>query len=200
MKLISRVPAVQVKRAFVAAQLARRKGNKKLYLPMLSRKDFSRKFNKAKVRAKKMTDAELDRFIGKEFIPRRNAYRSVRWYVGIVNINEAGVWKGAGGLPLAWTRGSLGSTAKYVRQALKRNSKLLKKRARRSIPRILSTSVDAVQSDKYLLPIVLPPGTIKSCRRGMQKLKGDIDDGCMRSIALAVSGKKSIKAYIGVVA
>jgi hypothetical protein len=27
---------------------------------------------------------------------------------------------------------------------------------------------------------------------------GDIDDGCMRSIALAMSGKKSIKVYFGV--
>ncbi len=29
-------------------------------------------------------------------------------------------------------------------------------------------------------------------------MKYDIDDGCIRAVALAVTGKKSFKAYIGI--
>jgi len=29
-------------------------------------------------------------------------------------------------------------------------------------------------------------------------MKGDIDDGCMRSIAMAISGKKDITVYFGI--
>ncbi len=29
-------------------------------------------------------------------------------------------------------------------------------------------------------------------------MKGDIDDGCMRSIALAISGKNNIVVYFGI--
>ena len=52
-----------------------------------------------------------------------------------------------------------------------------------------------IQKEKYLFPVVLPGGTMG--RKGLKKMKGDIDDGCMRSIALAISGKKKIKMYIG---
>ena len=35
-------------------------------------------------------------------------------------------------------------------------------------------------------------------KRLKRKMKGDIDDGCMRSIALTIKGAKTIKAYIGI--
>ncbi len=198
MKLISPVRGIEVKRAFVISQHIRRHGNKnKRYLPLLSKEEFARKLKSAKAYVKKMNDVQLDRIIAKEWPPRRDAYNGVEWHLGVVDANEVAVWKGAGGLPVAWTNGSLSKTAKKVSLAMKKNSELLKSRVKRSIPRILQTSSDIVQKDKYLFPIVLPGGTIPQCRKGLKKLKGDIDDGCMRSIALAISGKKKIKAYIG---
>jgi hypothetical protein len=157
-----------------------------------------KKLNKAKSRVKKLTDVQLDRIIGKEYIPRRDAYNSVDWYIGTVRTSEVAVWKAAGGLPVAWTKDSLDVTARKVSEALYKNLKLLKSRIKRSVPRILKTSAEAIQQDRYLFPIILPAGTIPQCRQSMKKFKGDIDDGCMRSIALAASGKKTIKAYIGV--
>ena len=63
---------------------------------------------------------------------------------------------------------------------------------------MLATNVRLLQSEKYLLPIIFKSGTGTLGRRGLKRvMKGDIDDGCMRSIALAVSGKKVIRAYIG---
>jgi hypothetical protein len=35
-------------------------------------------------------------------------------------------------------------------------------------------------------------------KRLKTKMKGDIDDGCMRSIALAISGRNPITVYFGV--
>lgn len=197
MKLLFPVSRIEVKRAFVASQQVRYQHHRR-YLPLLSKVEFSKKLRAAKVKVKKLSGARLDRIIGKEYPPRRDAYNSVDWYVGIVKITEIAVWKGAGGLPIAWTRRSLAATAKKVSVAMKGNSKLLNSRIKRSVPRILQTSAEMVQKDKYLFPIILPPGTIKHCRQGVEKFKGDIDDGNMRSIALAVGGKKTIKAYIGV--
>jgi hypothetical protein len=197
MKLISPVPRIDVKRAFIASQYTRYQSHRR-YLPLLTKQEFSKKLARAKARAKKLNNAQLDRIIGKEWKPRRDAYNSVDWYIGTVKTNEVAAWKGAGGLPIFWTKGPLIATAEKVSEALRKNSKLLKSRIKRSVSRILQTSADTIQKDRYLFPIILPAGTIPDARRGMKKFKGDIDDGCMRSIALAISGKKTIKAYIGV--
>lgn len=197
MKLIKPVGKTEVKRAFVVAQYIRKRGVKR-YLGALSEKEFERKLAAAKKYAKGLDGAKLDRAIGKEDIVRRDNYNAVRWYLGTVRTSEVGVWSGAGGLPSAWTKGSLEDTGKKVAHALKTGSKLLKSRVKRAIPGILKTSVRSVQDENYLLPIVLPGGFRASCRRGSKVFKGDIDDGCMRSIALAVNGERTIRAYIGI--
>ncbi len=196
MKLIKAVRRIDVKRYFVASQYIRKHGSKSRYLPLLSRAVFIKKLSRAKRYAEKLKESQLDRIIKNEYEKRWKAYNNVEWYLGIASVSELGVWKGAGGLPVQWTRGSLKQTAEKVKAAMKRNSSLISKRARRAIPRILQTSADLIQKDKYLFPIVLPGGT--QGRKGLQKMKGDIDDGCMRSIALAVKGCKKLKVYIGV--
>jgi hypothetical protein len=63
---------------------------------------------------------------------------------------------------------------------------------------MLATNVEMLQGEKYLLPIIFKGGTGTRGRHGLKRImKGDIDDGCMRSIALAVSGTKVIRVYIG---
>ena len=72
-------------------------------------------------------------------------------------------------------------------------------RAAKAVPGILNTCVDVIQDEKYLLPIVFEGNTGTRGRwRLKSKMKGDIDDGCMRSIALAVAGRTKIHVYFGV--
>lgn len=59
-------------------------------------------------------------------------------------------------------------------------------------------NIHLLQKEKYLLPIIFKGGTgTKGRKRLKRQMKGDIDDGCMRSIALAISGKKILYVYIG---
>lgn len=142
-----------------------------------------------------MSEYALDKILlRKNRSKRRDSYSKAQWYIGTVKTSEVGVWKGAGGLPIAWTRGSLAQTGRLVKSGLKQSSPLITDRAKTAIPGILK-SLSLFQKEKYLLPIILPGGSI--ARRGLKRMQGDIDDGCMRSIALAVSGKKTIKAYVG---
>jgi len=143
-----------------------------------------------------MKNVQLDKHL--EWPRRVHAYNVSHWYLGKVKTSEVGVWKGAGGLPLSWTNGSLKDTADKVRRALGKNSKSLKKRARYAISNMIATNVGMLQSEKYLLPIIFKGGTGTRGRRGFKRvMNGDIDDGCMRTIALAVHGVKVIRAYIG---
>ncbi len=145
-----------------------------------------------------MTDTQLDGQISPEWPRRLRSYNASDWYVGEVKTNEVGVWKRAGDLPLSWTNGSLKETADNVREALAKDSKRLAKRARRAVVNMLATNVGMLQSEKYLFPIIFKGGTGTLGRRGLKRvMKGDIDDGCMRSIALAVHGARTIRAYIG---
>lgn len=145
-----------------------------------------------------MTVKQLDKNISPDWPRRIRSYDLSDWYLTEVKTSEIGVWKRAGDLPLSWTNGSLKETANKVRDALQKNSKLLVKRARRAISNMLATNIGLLQSEKYLLPIIFKGGTGTRGRRGLKRvMKGDIDDGCMRSIALAVNGAKVIRAYIG---
>ncbi len=145
-----------------------------------------------------MTNKQLNKHISPDWPRRLHGYDSSAWYLGEIKPSEVGVWKRAGDLPLSWTNGSLKDTADKVREALARNSKKLARRARRAVSNMLATNVSMLQSEKYLLPIIFKGGTGTLGRRGLKHVtKCDIDDGCMRSIALAVHGNKIIRAYIG---
>jgi len=198
MRKIKKVNVLEVKRCFVVSQLVRKQKFKKRYLGLLSQKEFLKKLKISKKKTFSYSEKKLDKIIADEWKKRLKAYNSCDWFIGEVKINEVGVWKKAGGLPLSWTDGLLKETAQKVKDAFNKNPKLLTKRARQTIPNILKTNVKLLQKEKYLLPIVFVGGT---GTRGRKKLKRqtqyDIDDGCIRSVALAVSGLKTIKAYIG---
>ena len=57
---------------------------------------------------------------------------------------------------------------------------------------------DIISQEKTLFPIVFAGGHgtcgRKWCRK---KMTGDIDDGCLRAIALAISGYKTLNVYFG---
>lgn len=120
MKLIKKVSRVEVKRAFVKTYLLRKFGiarkNKKV-IPYETAYLIANK--KANTILKKMSEKELDKYIGK-WKKRLNAYEKADWYIGEVSTTEVGVWRKAGGLPHAWTNHSLAYTAKMVKNALKK--------------------------------------------------------------------------------
>lgn len=196
MKILKKVGVREVKRTFVIGNEVRIQKGGRRYLGKISAEEFIKKVAQSKKKVLQMSDKQLNNRI--EDPQRLDSYNTSGWYLGEVTASEVGVWKRAGGLPLSWTNGSLKDTADIVRDALHKNSKAFAKRARRAISNMLATNVGVLQSEKYLLPVIFKGGKKSPARRGLKHVtKGYIDDGCMRSIALAVHGAKVIRAYIG---
>lgn len=201
MRILRTVKTIEVKRAFaIANHLTQRKnlGNNRKFLKSLSEKEFKQKLRTAKKRILKVTEQTLDTLITPKWPKRLNAYNTSTWYVAEMHLSELGVWTRAGDLPLRWTNGSLEDTARNVKRGFSKGSKLLKKRPKHTIPNILEIKTHLDQKEKYLYPIVFKTDTGTGGRRRLiRKMKGDIDDGCMRSIALAISGRDPITVYFG---
>ncbi len=202
MKLLRKVPAIEVKRTFVIADhITQRKnlGNNRKFLKDLSPEEFEKKLHASKRAVLKLKVRSLEKLITPKWPIRINAYNGSQWYLAQMSPRELGVWTRAGNLPLRWTNGSLAETAGKVARGLRRKSKSIKRRPKHSIPNILNIKDHLDQKEKYLYPIVFKTDTgTKGRRRLKRKMKGDIDDGCMRSIAMAISGKDPILVYFGI--
>jgi hypothetical protein len=198
MNKVRKASALSVKRAYLVADAVRRSSVGTDFLGPISVREFRTKLALAKKKILALPEKKLDLLIHKAHPPRLRAFDSADWYYGTFSPHEAGVWRRAGKLPLEWTNGTLEETAEHVKKAMETKSKRLKNRAKSAIPNILRTNVDLIQKEKYLLPIIFESGTGTNGRgRLRRKTTGDIDDGCMRSIALAIHGATRIKAYIG---
>jgi len=199
MRILSPIPRIKVKRTFVTAQKMRfSRSRKQRFLPELTKSEFLKKLRQAKATAKRMNENQLDTFIANEYQKRADAYNNADWYRAQVSTREIGVWRRAGQLPTEWTNGSLAETALKVRRGFKSNSKHIRGRAKRALPRIIKFA-DSISKEKYLFPIVFAGGTgTRGRKRFRIKMKGDIDDGCMRSIALALTGRKTLDVYFGI--
>jgi hypothetical protein len=202
MKILKKVRTIEVKRAFVISDhLTQRKisGNNRKFLKSISEKQFHKKLSSSKKTLLKLKEKDLDKRVSPKWPKRINSYNVSQWFLAEIDPKEMGVWKRAGNLPLKWTNGSLYETAKNVEAALEKNSILLKQRPKHAIPNILKIRAHLEQKEKYLYPITFKSNTGTRGRRGLKrKMKADIDDGCMRSIALAINGNKSIRVYFGV--
>ncbi len=205
MNLIKEVKTIEVKRTFVIAdQIARPYKRRKLindqkFLKDISETEFHKKLADTKNKILKLGEKDLDKLVCPEWLKRLDAYNNSKWFVTDVSPSEVGVWPRAGSLPLRWTNRSLAETAEKVERGFKRKSESIKRRPKHAIPNILKIKDQLEQKEKYLYPIVFKTDTgTKARRRLKRKMKGDIDDGCMRSIALAISGKDSIRVYFGV--
>ncbi len=200
MRLIREVKAIEIKRTFVIADyITQRKnlGNNRKFLKDISEKEFEKKLHKAKNVILKLKEKKLDTLI--HWPKRINAYNQSKWFLAEVSPKELGVWNRAGNLPLEWTNGSLFETAKKVKHAIENNPKLLKRRPRYSITNMLKIKTQIEQKEKYLFPIVFKTDTgTKGRKRLKRKMKGDIDDGNMRSIALTIFGKNQLQVYFGI--
>lgn len=199
MKLIRKVHPKEVKRSYVIAQLAKDGFGHTKDRTRLSRAEQQKRFVSAKRKGVGLTLAQLDAIMGKEWQGKRLvAYDSCDWYIGTVHPSEVGVWNRAGGLPVRWTNGSLKETAEKVKRGLAAG-KLTHTRAGKVVSNMLKINVDNLQKEKYLYPIIFEGNTGTRGRRSLKRqMKGDIEDGCMRSIALTINGAKTITAYIGI--
>jgi hypothetical protein len=199
MKLIKPISTIHVKRAFAVSQFARMRKHYNRSRALVLRKEFIKSLVRAKKKALGMSVKQLNKLISDGYEKRLTSYNASKWYIAEVKINEVGVWKRAGELPLSWTNKSLRETARMVSHAIDHKLKYRKVRAARVIPSMLRTNIDILKEDNYLFPIVFKHGTGTNGRESLKfKVEGDIDDGCMRSIALAVNGNKTIKVYFGV--
>lgn len=205
MNLFKEVKPIEVKRTFVIAdQIAhmykgRKLGNNRTFLKDVSEHVFKKKLADTKKKILSLSEKDLNELVCPEYPKRLDAYNNSKWFLAEVNPDEVGVWPRAGGLPLRWTNKSLAETAEKLVRGLKRNSKSIKRRPKHAIPNMLRMNDHLEQKEKYLYPIVFKTGSGTRLRRRLKrKMKGGIDDGCMRSIALAISGKKSIKVYFGI--
>ncbi len=199
MKIIHKISNLQVKRCFVVGNLCAARTHKGHMKKVESQEHYLRRVATIKDKVLRMNEAALDKIIG-SYKKRLDAYTAYEWHLAEVSPSEVGVWNRAGELPLRWTNHSLVETADKVRRALGRRNGFKRKhiRAAHAIPGILKTSIDVIQNEDYLLPIVFRCDTGTQGRRRLKhKMKGDIDDGCMRSISLAVMGVKKIKVYFG---
>lgn len=201
MDKIKRVKTIEVKRTYLIAGNIRRSDKektKKDYLGKIDKDTFLKKLKTAKSKILKLKEEDLDKMIASTYVKRLVAFNNSDWYIGTFKPSEVGVWRRAGTLPLEWTNKSLEETAKYVSKGINNKSKKLVKRAQSAIPNILDINVNLIQKEKYLLPIVFKGGTgTRGRKRLKSKMAGDIDDGCMRSIALTIAGAKKINAYLG---
>jgi hypothetical protein len=202
MKIIKEVSILEVKRAFVIANLLtqrKNRGNNQVFLKNISEKELEERLVTTKRKVLKLTSQNLDTLITPKWPRRVNSYNSSRWFIAQISTQDLGVWTRAGNLPLRWTNQSLFETAAKVKRALDKNSKQLKQRPRHAIPNILKMKKLVNQEEKYLYPIVFKTDTGTAGRKRLKtKTKGDIDDGCMRSIAMAISGEKAILIYFGI--
>ncbi len=202
MKILRKVPNIEVKRTFVIADhITQRKnlGNNRKFLKDLSEMEFNQKLQKTKKAILKLKEKNLDKLVTPKWQKRINSYNNSEWFIAEMSPSELGVWSHAGNLPLRWTNRSLAETAEKVIRGLKRKSKSIKKRPKHSIPNILKIKDHLEQKEKYLYPIVFKTDTGTLGRKRLKKkMKGDIDDGCMRSIALAISGRDPITVYFGI--
>lgn len=198
MEIIRKIDTIEVKKCFAISQLIRWSKGKKSYLVPISRSDFIKQLSLTKDKVNKMTDKEIDKIVGYRFLRRLRMYNNYNWKLCKFNIDEVGVWRRAGGLPLDFTNKNLSDTASRVKIDMLDGSHKLKKRSKIAIKSILDTNIDILQTEKYLLPIAFLGGTGTRGRKRLKfKTKLDLDDGCMRSIALAVSGKEEIVGYVG---
>lgn len=197
-KIIHKVPEREVVRCLLISGTIRDPRRARKYLRTISRKEFLSRLRKQRSLILGLSDTKLGALFQKVESYRYAAYHEADWYLADVPIEEMGVWRRAGGLPLSYTNRSLKETAEKVSKAFTNSRATLAGRSRDAIQGILRTSLDIVRKDPYLYPILFVSGAGTDGRRYLAyKTKFDIDDGCMRSVARAVSGERVIRAYIG---
>ena len=118
---------------------------------------------------------------------RAEVYKSLEWRLDTVPLEDLGVWDRAQGLPHLWCVGNVLDTA---REYLGNGGEGPYHEKIRGLSRLCP--------DVVLDTIIAVDGGLERGREECEPVKWSIDDGCMRAMAYAVRGRRSIKAYLGV--
>ena len=115
---------------------------------------------------------------------RENLYTELNWTQGDVPLEELGIWDKAQGLPHKYCTGTVVETAKKLTE-----------NPIGPVDKVMLLSLLPV--DPTLDTIIIIDGNLRRGRENCEKTKYTIDDGCMRSLAYAIKGRRKIRAHIG---
>ncbi len=121
---------------------------------------------------------------------RAERYKSCDWYFGRIRIDSTGVWPRMGNIP----NNLLIKDSKWSANQIYKNSAKIIKYKLNHLFRIMPL---ASHLNQRMPIIVIKDGAIRSEKKYL-KQKYDIDDGCHRTICLALTGRIFVNAYIGV--
>lgn len=174
---------LEVIRSFLAANEAKR------VALLLKDKGLSPEeyFQKVLLSLKRTDEESLRKMVSDK--RRLERFFSHRWFKKQVALKYIGGWPHIGDLSKEWCQGSVVDVAHQVSSHKDFNCS--------SIKRIegITTIIDEVLS--FFPPILVQGGEIRK-ERNLLYLPFDADDGSHRCVAAVLAGKKTIKAYIGV--
>ena len=203
MKLLKKVPAIEVKRCFVLSQrFTSKKIRNKTILrdkQRVSSDSFAADLREQKKKVLALSEKSLDKIIKSEYNLRYKMYNDLAWYIGEVSANEVCLWRWAGGLYRSWTeRKTLYQTAQLFHKEFKKNTSRLKRVRAYSVVSDIIRQKEIISREQYLLPIAVPTGSYKEHRAGIRSIPLFLDDGNMRSLTYVIAGEKMIRMYVGV--
>ena len=167
----------------------------------LTKVQLERELRRATREANRLSDKKLLSYHLDNYHPRYDNYLNSKWELKTIRLDQCGVWPRMGGLPDIATRGSAVDTATYIKKQLT-GKRLTKKNLRAKYIEKMIPFAELIT--EYVPLIVLEDGVIrhnKLIRSAQSKqyehCKYDIDDGNHRAVALAILGKKTVKALVG---
>jgi len=167
----------------------------------LTETQLKRELKRVTREANRLSDKKLLTYHLDNYHPRYDNYLNSKWELKTVRLDQCGVWPRMGGLPDVATRGSSVDTATYIEKKLK-GGRLMKKDKRAKYIAKMAPFAELITEHVPL--IVLEDGVIRhnkliplSKSKQYEHCKYDIDDGNHRAVALALLGKKTVKALVG---
>ncbi|MCK5459847.1 hypothetical protein KAI52_01925 [Candidatus Parcubacteria bacterium] len=161
---------------------------KKKYAKINNINEYKKIYFESEKKIKKYSEQKLLSNISDKYRVKR--YKSCDWYFGRIKIDNTGVWPRMGNI----TDNLLIKNSKWSANQIYKNSTKIVKYKLNHLFRIMPF---VSHLNRYMPIIVIKDGVIRSEKKYL-KQKYDIDDGCHRTICLALTGKIFINAYIGI--
>ena len=186
--MVERTAVREVKQCFVLSDKAKALANRNIT-------EFKDGLVELKNKVNEMSDSDLDSY--PPLRSRVQEYNHLTWLWGAVSIDEIGVWPRAAGIPCELCLGSVRETASGIRkrggvEALPVGAD---NRAKENIPGIINVA-EVISKERLLSVIGLAGGIIR--KPPHKRMRWDLDDGSVRSVAFALAGIESLNGFLGV--
>jgi hypothetical protein len=161
---------------------------KKRYSEINDISEYKKVYSAIRNNIKNYSEKELwQRIKDKDRIKR---YKSCDWYFGKIKISSTGVWPHMGHI----ADNLLFEDTKWSANQIYTNSNKIVKGELNHLFRIMPF---APYLNRHIPTIVTQGGIIRDEKKYLKE-RYDIDDGCHRTVCLALHGKTFINAYIGI--